>query len=41
MGAKLVVVDIEAAEPSMDNPAYRNFASLGFRRPYFRSHYAY
>lgn len=41
MGAKLVAADIEAAEPNMDSPAYGNFASLGFRRSYFRSHYTY
>jgi hypothetical protein len=41
MGANLVVADIEAPEPQMNTPAYRNFASLGFRRPYFRRHYSY
>jgi hypothetical protein len=39
LGARLVVADIEAPEPEMGTPAYKNFATLGFRRPYFRGHY--
>jgi hypothetical protein len=39
MGAQYFVADIEAPTANMDTPAYRNFEALGFRRPYFRSHY--
>jgi hypothetical protein len=39
LGAKVFVADIEAPTPKMDTPAYRNFEALGFKRPYFRSHY--
>lgn len=41
MGAKLVVADIEAPDAAQTSPAYAHFAALGFRRPYFRSHYTY
>ena len=40
-GAKLFVADIEAPRPERDGPAYRNYARLGFRIAYFRSHYSY
>lgn len=26
--------------PAMDTPAYQNFATLGFKRLYFRGHYS-
>jgi hypothetical protein len=41
LGARYFVADIEAPSAEMNTPAYRNFAALGFRRPYFRSHYSY
>jgi hypothetical protein len=41
LGVKSLVADIEAPTAAMDTPAYRYFESLGFRRPYFRSHYSY
>ena len=40
-GAKLFVADIEAPRPERDGPAYRNYARLGFKIAYFRSHYSY
>ncbi|WP_192178913.1 hypothetical protein [Mesorhizobium amorphae] len=40
-GAKLFVADIEAPHPDRDGPAYRNYARLGFKLAYFRSHYSY
>lgn len=40
-GAKLFVADIEAPHEERDGPAYRNYARLGFRIAYFRSHYSY
>ncbi|UCI05478.1 hypothetical protein [Mesorhizobium sp. B1-1-8] len=40
-GVKLFVADIEAPRPDRDGPAYRNYARLGFRIAYFRSHYSY
>lgn len=40
-GAKLFVADIEAPLEERDGPAYRNYARLGFRIAYFRSHYSY
>ena len=39
--AKLFVADIEAPHPDRDGPAYRNYARLGFKLAYFRSHYSY
>jgi len=33
------IADIEAASEGMDTPAYPNFARLGFRRPYVRTHF--
>jgi hypothetical protein len=39
LGAQCFVADIEAPSATMESPAYRNFAELGFRRAYFRSHY--
>jgi hypothetical protein len=41
LGVKCFVADIEAPDPEMNTPAYRNFESLGFKRPYYRSHYCY
>lgn len=41
LGVKFVVADIEAPSLRMDTPAYRNFELLGFKRPYFRSHYSF
>jgi hypothetical protein len=41
LGARLVVADIEAPDPQQESPAYANFAAVGFRRSYFRSHYTY
>lgn len=38
LGARGFVADIEAPSPAMDTPAYANFAALGFRRPYTRTH---
>ena len=40
-GAKLFVADIEAPHEERNGPAYRNYARLGFRIAYFRSHYSY
>ncbi|MER8591332.1 hypothetical protein NKH33_06985 [Mesorhizobium sp. M1182] len=40
-GAKLFVTDIEAPQSERDGPAYRNYARLGFKLAYFRSHYSY
>ncbi|MDX8528212.1 hypothetical protein RFM68_27420 [Mesorhizobium sp. MSK_1335] len=40
-GAKLFVADIEAPRPDRDGPAYRNYARLGFKLAYSRSHYSY
>ncbi|BCG88789.1 hypothetical protein MesoLj113c_48990 [Mesorhizobium sp. 113-3-9] len=40
-GAKLFVADIEAPHEERDGPAYRNYARVGFRIAYFRSHYSY
>ncbi|MCA9966773.1 MAG: hypothetical protein KC423_21135 [Anaerolineales bacterium] len=39
LGAQHFVADIEAPTPAMDTPAYHHFAELGFKRPYFRTHY--
>jgi hypothetical protein len=33
------VADIEAPSPELDTPPYRDFAALGFMRPYARVHY--
>jgi len=41
LGAHYFVADIEAPTSEMNTPAYRNFEALGFKRPYFRSHYSY
>lgn len=41
MGVRYFVADIEAPTPAMNTPAYHNFEALGFKRPYFRSHYSY
>lgn len=41
LGVRYFVADIEAPTPAMDTPAYQNFEALGFKRPYFRSHYSY
>jgi hypothetical protein len=38
-GARYFVADIEAPSPDRDTPAYRYFEALGFKIPYFRSHY--
>jgi len=38
-GVKTFIADIEAASEGMDTPAYPNFARLGFRRPYVRTHF--
>jgi len=40
-GAKLFAADIEAPYDDRDGPAYRNYARLGFKIAYFRSHYSY
>ncbi len=40
LGVRYFVADIEAPTPAMNTPAYRNFEALGFKRPYFRSHYS-
>lgn len=40
-GVRYFVADIEAPTSAMDTPAYHHFGALGFRRAYFRSHYAY
>jgi hypothetical protein len=34
LGVKCFVVNIEAPDPEMNTPAYRNFEALGFKRPY-------
>jgi hypothetical protein len=39
-GARLFLTDIEAPSDALDTPAYANFARLGFRRPYVRTHFA-
>ncbi len=41
LGVRYFVADIEAPAAAMNTPAYRNFEALGFKRPYFRSHYGY
>jgi hypothetical protein len=38
-GATAFIADIEAPSDAMDTPAYTNFARLGFRRPYVRTHF--
>ena len=38
-GVTMFLADIEAASEAMDTPAYVNFARLGFRRPYVRTHF--
>ncbi len=38
-GVTMFLADIEAASEAMDTPAYANFARLGFRRPYVRTHF--
>jgi hypothetical protein len=38
-GAGMFIADIEAPSPTLDSPAYRYFARLGFRRPYARTHW--
>jgi hypothetical protein len=40
LGAAGFVADIEAPSPAMDTPAYTDFARLGFRRPYVRTHWS-
>ena len=39
-GACVFLTDIEVPSPDLDTPAYRDFAQLGFRRPYTRIHHA-
>jgi hypothetical protein len=41
LGVKYFVADIEAPTPAMNTPAYHHFEALGFKRPYFRSHYSH
>ena len=41
LGVKYFVADIEAPDTAMATPAYSEFEALGFKRPYFRSHYRY
>jgi hypothetical protein len=41
LGVKYFVADIEAPTDAMNTPAYHHFEALGFKRPYFRSHYSY
>jgi len=38
-GATAFIADIEAPADGLDTPAYANFAQLGFRRPYVRTHF--
>jgi hypothetical protein len=38
-GATAFIADIEAPSAGLDTPAYANFARLGFRRPYVRTHF--
>jgi hypothetical protein len=38
-GARRFIADIEAPTEDMDTPAYAQFAALGFRRPYTRTHW--
>jgi hypothetical protein len=38
-GARSFIADIEAPSAQMDTPAYAQFAALGFRRPYVRTHW--
>lgn len=40
LGANHFIADIEAPTPAMNTPAYHHFAALGFKRPYFRTHYS-
>jgi hypothetical protein len=39
LGATSFLADIEAPSDAMDTPAYPNFAHLGFRVPYARTHW--
>ncbi|MEW5988866.1 MAG: hypothetical protein AB1791_19760, partial [Chloroflexota bacterium] len=41
LGVRYFAADIEAPTPAMNTPAYHHFEALGFKRPYFRSHYSY
>jgi hypothetical protein len=41
LGVRYFVADIEAPTSEMNTPAYHHFEALGFKRPYFRSHYGY
>jgi hypothetical protein len=41
LGVRYFVADIEAPDSEMNTPAYHHFEVLGFKRPYFRSHYSY
>jgi hypothetical protein len=38
-GVRGFVADIEAPSAELDTPAYRDFARLGFSRPYVRTHW--
>ncbi len=38
-GVRRFVTDIELPSPTMDTPAYRDFAALGFERVYLRRHF--
>jgi hypothetical protein len=38
-GARGFITDIEAPSEAMDTPAYDHFATLGFTRPYVRTHW--
>lgn len=39
LGVRGFIADIEAPSADMDTPAYADFARLGFRRPYVRTHW--
>lgn len=39
VGATAFLADVEAPSDRLDTPAYANFARLGFRRPYTRTHF--
>lgn len=40
LGARGFIADIEAPSHAMDTPAYEYFSTLGFTRPYSRTHWA-
>ncbi len=41
LGVKYFVADIEKVSPTMDHDGYRNFATMGFKRVYYRSNFSF